>query len=385
MHIVVLGRQPALSKAELEAVYGAGAITPLLDRVLLLDTDHFNINRFGGVKKAGQLLFAAKHGEKTDQLERYLLSLPKGKITLGFSYFTKDSLKLIQKKSLKLKNLLKTHGYSVRLVPQADAELSTAVSHHNKLGLSPNKVELIFASTKDQLYVAASTGAQNITAYAARDQKRPKRDALVGMLPPKLAQIIVNLAVGGTERNDTTTILDPFCGTGVLLQEASLMGYATYGTDTSPKMIDYSKTNLAWLSKRFARFGLPPYRLETGDATSCQWQPPIDVVASETYLGQPFSGYPSPTKLGVVKANCASIILGFLKNLSSQIAPGTRLCLAVPAWRIAPKRFAHLNLLDSLEELGYNVIDFKHAPQKELLYIRDNQFVGRELLVLIKT
>jgi hypothetical protein len=37
---------------------------------------------------------------------------------------------------------------------------------------------------------------QDIDAYAERDFERPMRDAFVGMLPPKLAQIMLNLAVG---------------------------------------------------------------------------------------------------------------------------------------------------------------------------------------------
>lgn len=57
---------------------------------------------------------------------------------------------------------------------------------------------------------------QDIESYTARDQARPMRDARVGMLPPKLAQIIINLALSN---NDITEVLDPFCGTGVVLQE----------------------------------------------------------------------------------------------------------------------------------------------------------------------
>ena len=47
------------------------------------------------------------------------------------------------------------------------------------------------------------------------------------MLPPKLAQIIVSLS--GTQPGQT--VLDPFCGTGVVLQEALIMGAIVYGFD----------------------------------------------------------------------------------------------------------------------------------------------------------
>src|SRR5690606_4224587 len=101
---------------------------------------------------------------------------------------------------------------------------------HNKLGLSPNKVELLVVNGgKNGIIVAESSGTQNITALARRDQGRPKRDAFVGMLPPKLALLMLNLAAGGLDPEKSHRVLDPFCGTGVVLQEAALQGYSVYG------------------------------------------------------------------------------------------------------------------------------------------------------------
>jgi tRNA G10 N-methylase Trm11 len=116
--------------------------------------------------------------------------------------------------------------------------------------------------------VAISEGAQNITAYAKRDQNRPKRDAFVGMLPPKLAQTMINLAVGPNQPQiwlqnrdfakidgKTPKLLDPFCGTGTVLQEAILKGFTAYGSDLNPKMVDYTKENIKWLEKSFRPHG----------------------------------------------------------------------------------------------------------------------------------
>ena len=62
----------------------------------------------------------------------------------------------------------------------------------------------------------------------------------------------------------TATILDPFCGTGVVLQEALIMGFNAYGTDLSEKMISFSDINLKWLSD--TRNHKYDYKLEAGDA-----------------------------------------------------------------------------------------------------------------------
>jgi hypothetical protein len=73
----------------------------------------------------------------------------------------------------------------------------------------------------------------------------------------------------------------------------------------------------------------------------------------------------------------------FLQNIGSQIRSGTRLCLAIPTWR-GRHEFLHLSTLDYLDDLGYNRVKFEHVPAKDLIYHRENQVVGRELLVLIK-
>ena len=183
-------------------------------------------------------------------------------------------------------------------------------------------------------------------------------------------------------KNSTLRILDPFCGTGVILQEAALKGLAVYGTDLSEKMIRYSRDNLNWLADtHHITFD---WYLHEGDATDTQWQSPVDAVAAETYLGQPFSAPPSPAKLEEVRKTCNGIISEFLRNLGKQIAPGTPVTIAVPAWRRVDGSFTHLPLIDTLGQLGYKPHEFHYVSKNELLYYREDQVVARELLVLTK-
>jgi tRNA G10 N-methylase Trm11 len=313
-----------------------------------------------------------------------------GKITLGISVFGfAVSPRDVQQTGIILKSALKKSGTSLRLIPNVTPILNSATSHHNKLGLSANKVELMIIRGSDgKIVIAESTGAQNITALAARDQGRPKRDAFVGMLPPKLAQIMINLA-GPLQTPDLATsdltqprVLDPFCGTGVILQEALLLGYGAYGTDIAEKMIRFSRDNLNWLQEEYHMSG--HWYLHEGDAIDTQWQQPISAVVAESYLGQPFSAPPSPAKLTEVRGNCNHIISDFLKNLTPQIASGTPLTIAIPAWKDTFGGFTHLPLIDQLEKLGYSRVEFKTISNDQLLYYREDQVVARELLVLKK-
>jgi tRNA (guanine10-N2)-dimethyltransferase len=239
----------------------------------------------------------------------------------------------------------------------------------------------LFVRHGRQTYVAQTVAIQDIDAYAARDQKRPKRDARVGMLPPKLAQIIINLATGFNLASPGRAILDPFCGTGVILQEALLMGYDAYGTDLEDRMIDFSEANLDWLGKQ-CDLTTRTYLLETGDATNFEWQN-FDTIACETYLGRPFSALPAPDVLSKVMQDVDTIHRRFLQNVYLQTKPGFRMCIAVPAWKTA-YGFKHLKVLDSLEELGYTRTVFSHAEAKDLVYHRPEQIVARELVVLTR-
>jgi tRNA G10 N-methylase Trm11 len=393
MYIALLGRQPKLSIAELERLYedvswytGQAATfeAPAAARV--------NVQRLGGSQKIGTVVLEGPTGDWRSASNAIVKHYSKQwaqsehKITLGISaYDFRTNPRDIQKTGLLLKSKLKQSGVSLRLIPNQDVALTTATSHHNKLGLSPTKVELLVFRGKDSIIIAESTGAQNITALAARDQGRPRRDAFVGMLPPKLAQIMINLAVGAPLTHPSAPpqrILDPFCGTGVILQEAALLGQAVYGTDLAEKMIRYSRDNLNWLKDTY-QLSFDWY-LHEGDAMDAQWQQPIDAIASEAYLGQPFSAPPSPSKLTEVRGNCNHIIGAFLKNAAAQLKSGTPLAVAVPAWRDKEGRFSHLPLVQKLGDYGYERIELQTVESEDLLYYRPDQVVAREILLLKK-
>ncbi len=376
-YIAVLGRLPMLSIAELESQFTD--VKPLLKRGVNLrqKSDVFELATFESDKEpdisklGGEQKIGVEMKSGFNSLIEFLADLPEGKITLGVSDFRKGaSARRAQGEALKLKKILQRHGRSVRVLENRSATLSTATSHHNQLAEKKNHVEILMTEIGNFNLV----GVQNISEYAKRDQARPARDAKVGMLPPKLAQILINLC---GELKENARVLDPFCGTGVVLQEAFLGGKTPYGTDISERMIEYSKKNLEWIK-------CEDFEVEVGDATAHKWTGKIDAVASELFLGQPMSKSPVDIKLKQEKMRCGEITLGFLKNLSGQIGSGTPVVLAVPAWLRETGEYSRLNLLDEVENLGYNVKKFINLGQNDLLYFREGQIVAREIIVLRK-
>jgi len=425
--LVIFGRQPALGLAEIESLYGADMVQPVGAQAAIVRVDPclLAFDRLGGSTKFCRLLTTL---ETTDwkQIEKFLIQVSpghsermvEGKMRLGLSLIGLDiPLKQLEATGLNLKKAIKKTGRNVRLVPNKTPELNTAQVIHNQL-TGPTGWELVFIRDGDKTVVAQTVKVQDIASYTIRDRERPKRDARVGMLPPKLAQIILNLAVGKLPEDKlesiceipagqpvprqyfNQTVLDPFCGTGVVLQEALLMGYDVYGTDIEQRMVDYSITNV---NDWFVRTLHPDWSVKStiakGDATNHTWlnekwdktkdnfdhfPAHIDFVACETYLGRPFTTPPNAEVLNQTASDCNLIIKKFLQNIHGQLQSGARLCLAVPAWQTRKNEFKHLPLVDQIGDLGYNRVSFEHVRESDLLYYREDQIVARELLVLIR-
>lgn len=391
--LVIHGRQPELGRAELESLYGAEAVRPISNEATLVEMEPSQINffRLGGMVKFCKVLTELET-TKWNDIEQFLLNvspghaaaMDPGKLTIGLSiYGLSANPKRLMATGLELKKAIKNTGRPVRLVPNKQIHLNAAQVLHNKLTQKLGW-ELVFVRSGNKTIVAQSIAVQDIEAYAARDQARPQRDPKVGMLPPKLAQIIINLAVGQFHPH---LLLDPFCGTGVLLQEALLMGMDVEGSDIDPRMVEYTEANLKWITAKSSEIcpgAVKPstdYSLKVADATNADYDVGVDVIACEAFLGKPLTSLPDENILNKIAGECDGILEGFLENISRQTKPGFRMCVAVPAWK-TKSGFKHLPVLDHLTDMGYNRLSFVHVSDEQLIYHRPDQVVGRELIIL---
>ncbi|HZP55763.1 MAG TPA: hypothetical protein VFB03_03265 [Candidatus Saccharimonadales bacterium] len=391
--ICILGRQPALGVAELESIYGSDNIKPIKNAALLnIPADKINFKNLGGTIKVARILSELNYSDwqkltkyLVDTIPAHLEHLPEGKFTLGLSvYGINVNASQINRSALQIKKVIKKTRRPVRVVPNKTETLNSAQVLHNKL-THKGAWELLFIANGSKTLLAQTMFVQDIEAYAARDQARPKRDPKIGMLPPKLAQIIINLAVSRLPADVSASrvrILDPFCGTGVILQEALLMGYSVLGTDIDRRMVEYAKTNMQWLAERQPA-ATGHVSIELGDAADSHWAR-FTTVASEAYLGRPFAKLPPEDMLKQNIHTANKTIKDFLQNLSAQIKQDRVFCLAIPAWRKPNGELIHLPVLDKLTDMGYNKVKFKHVRNEDLIYYRENQIVARELLILNK-
>ncbi len=164
----------------------------------------------------------------------------------------------------KIKDILKTQGHSIRVVQHDNGRVKTATTLHEKL--IERGCELMILTGDTGYTVAQTIWVQDIDAYTRRDINR-ERSMSVGMMPPKLAQIMVNL---GTEGDRALQIWDPFCGLGTTLIEASHMGHAyLLGSDISDEMVSATKVNtISSEAKNVEVFYLDARRIDTKKITT---------------------------------------------------------------------------------------------------------------------
>ncbi len=440
----ILGRVYTLSVAEIIAVMEKTDPTLGLDgspiqiieaseEVLIIETQkplqaEKIQKRLGGVIKILEVVdvlkkrdgdsinFTLKHYFKPSVLKKSFLKEYKGKIQIGLSVYLLDMdlakrspiLKFEQNKKevtafgepkrigMMIKKTLTEGGFSVRLVLPEFNSLSLASVSVTKNLLLQKGAEICILAGKDKVYTAKTLIVQDFEDYGRRDYQRPARDEKQGMIPPKVAQIMINLS--GCKNSDT--ILDPFCGIGTIIQEGLLLGFRMIGSDINKKAIKGSEQNLEWFRNRY-KIAPGKYGVETCDATEVaalieKSGTFVNAIVTECTLGPLYSEYPSKTE---VEHNFVSLTELYKKSFvefSKFLPQKARIVMCIPAYKKTRTDYEMINNLDFFEELGYTFIDLipqKFSKQFKFLrlterqtavYDRKDQIVAREIVILEK-
>lgn len=217
--------------------------------------------------------------------------------------------------------------------------------------------------------------------FASRDLEKPFRPRKRGLLPPKLARQMINLARTPQARS----LLDPFCGSGVVLIEGVLLGFDVMGSDMREEAIDQTRENLKWLFTS----GPPEYparlkELRRADARliSTVFYPlSIDMVVGEGDLGPPVRGK-LPRKLAAeTSQKLEPLYVRAFAEIRTLLSAGGRVCLATPFWQPNDGDPIHMNLVRKLGLMGYRP-GLSTGDLKPVLYRRADQRVGRAIYVL---
>lgn len=401
----VLGNHLGLSAAEIASVLRPETVFELPERqVLLAETpatdSEYLIKRLGGTIKIGSVLSFCP-SRNPEVFKKELLKLVEddlakrsqtNKYCFGFSYYGANPPDL-KKIGLTIKTALKEKNVSARFVVSNERTLSSVVVAQNKL--LKGGAELVLIETPEGIFIGKTLAVQDFKGLSRRDYGRPGRDDLSGMLPPKLAQIMLNLSgkipchcdCAVAKKEKSPTVMDPFCGSGTILMEADMMGVEKIiGSDISAKALADTKINLEWLKKNGQVYKGNWQLIESSALEISKKVAPasVDAIVTEPYLG-PQRGNHDLNQIGVELENLYSEALAEFKKI---LKPDGRVVIVFPAFAFGRRpdlRFISPDLngwqiVETLPETLKNSL--RTTARGTLIYGRPEQKVWREIVVL---
>lgn len=379
------GHSPHLAAKELANVLASLGVKykklPSIEQLTVLDTKSSLdltslVDILGGTIRGAKLLRRVSDEKIEDHLDSTLQSLAleinKSHQDKKLTFTISDTSKTLDTKTISayFKKFLVELGHSVRFIESYPGSMLQPIIWNDQT------LELIFVPepSTSQWDIYSTQKVTDVRFWQKRDRSRPSVDAQSGVLPPKVARIMINLAkkpkMVGYGR-----LWDPFCGSGTVLMEGLLMGYKCYGVDNSTQAINDTKANLDWVHKEFNLKA--EYFVELGDSSQVNpqdlnWEK-MDMIVAEGYLGpSKFSFDQIPS----IMEELLDLYKKTFKNLTQWVKPNGRIVLALPFFNHPQNAVFQKKLIDTCHNSGYNL------NVNPLLYGQPKARVKRAIFIL---
>ena len=309
----------------------------------------------------------------------------------------KYSLNLFWEKSLKLenilkktKNLLKNKSISARYFNKDDwKNLSSAQILGNSILKKWFDFNII--NLWNIFYFGKTLEVQDIDSYSKRDFSK-NRDMQVGMLPPKLCQMMINIWKESKDC-ESKNVYDPFVWLGTVLIEALNMWISqVFWSDLSEKMVDESRKNISdFISKNLLKnisFKIEKLNAKFINESEILKKEKIDLIVTEWYLWEIMTKKNiSLDRINKQKESLLSIYSKFFENLA-KVDFSWKIVICFPFWELNGKFIYFNEILEILNKFCVIENIFKNSEinlsskSGSLLYKREKQLVWREILKL---
>jgi tRNA G10 N-methylase Trm11 len=319
----------------------------------------------------------------------------------------------IQDLSEQIKSKIKLH-YSL---PKSGHELSSAQVYDKKF------LEIIVVKTEVEYQIFQTVAVQDIIHWTKKDVGRPNIDDQLGMLPLKVARMMINITFSSLSfprKWESITLLDPFCGMGSVLEEALDLGVDNIiGSDINADVLDRCQKNAEWFKNNFDRkTAKTEYILSDAVKISDHIKQKIDLIVTEPFLGDakkikrinemtnirfdesgseklahsvpresnslirgnPRVGItnqtPKNTTLEIKKIvkGLEKMYLGALKDWQKILKKDGVICMIIPEFEVKNQIFK-IPFIEICAKVGYNIVS-------ENEYSRENAVVRRKIYLL---
>jgi len=338
-YIFILGRDFELSLLELVSFFNKKPIEYTKEIAI------FELENIGSeiIKKLGGCL---KIGEVID-LENIEL---KNKIRYGISSYNPE---------LDIKKMLKKRFKEERI---------KSVLVKNVMPSRAKNLDLEIICYKD--YIAKVIAVFNPSEYKFRDNNRPVND-FIKSISIRLAKILINLS------RNRGTLLDPFCGVGVLLQEAVLMDYSVIGVDLDNKSIQACNRNLKWIKDNYKIKS--NFRVIKGNAKRIDFVGKVDSIVTEPYLGPYLRGKLNVNQVNKIINDLCILYSDFMK--SSRKILKSKMVIIIPKFRVGKKEMG-FDFDKIIQENKFKICNIFEDIKLPVRYADENKKIVREIYVL---
>lgn len=381
MIVFFLGSHPEMSLAELRLVSNSREAertntVAFIDSLTDMGTQWFR--QLGGSPKWGEVIATIEKSEK--DIESKALEILKNSLKneAKKEYVLSLYGVRLQKRSFHhtLKEMLPGVKYDGKF--EELQHPPAAVEHVMKRGGH----EFSLISTPTAVYCVKTLGVQDTRFWSTIDADRPARDMKIGMLPSKLARMMIN--VSGVVAHENGKVWDPFVGQGTIAMQAATVNVPILGTDKAPASLANAKRNMVWLVNsglvKQAKHEFYPETIERAKLDRS-----ITAIITEPFLGTP--RYKPFTSEFLAKREWREIqrLYGSLLQVaSSLLRKGQRLVFIKPVYAfLANNGGQWYNPPLSMSAEAWQVPELL-KDLGSLLWIQRDSVVGREIVILEK-
>jgi tRNA G10 N-methylase Trm11 len=370
--LFVLGRTPDLAYAELRSFYPtAQRVTPEIVSITTAESldAHALIQQLGGTIKIAKAL--SHISEVTSQTLVSLLPSDQKDIHFGVSMYGASLRPAILSE---MKKLLEARGAHVRYASSRHGETLSSVTVDKK-----HILELIVVKMVDGYAVGETQAVQSYEEWGTRDYDRPHADAKSGMLPPKVARMLVNIARPST--GALGTLVDPFCGMGTVLSEGYLTGWKVTGCDIVKEVVQKAHENLKWIKQR-----VPTASGEVGNIFISDAVHISDTLSKDSVMAvvtEPFMGatniankpHAEASEVKNIIKGLEKLYIGCLRDWAKVVQKNGVVLIALPEYAVGGRTYFVKKVIDMCEILGYTIengpIEYSrpHATVRRKFYL----------------
>ncbi len=200
--------------------------------------------------------------------------------------------------------------------------------------------------------LAKTVAVSNPLEHEKRDEEMPCKDYLK-TISIRLAKILINLSQA------KKLLVDPFCGYGIILQEATLQGMDVIGIDLDVKSIEAAKKNLEYVEKKYET--KTKYVIIRGDSRHLtKLVREADGLATEPYLGPYLKRTPSLEEAKKTITELEQLYKRVLEE-AKKVVKG-KIAIIIPRFQTLQHKEVIMDFEKITKELGYKV----WQPLKEI-------------------